>query len=146
MINEATKQANQAIPRAEGEANRVVSEAEGYATERVNLALGESARFESVLGAAFGVLLPLGILLWTLFVEHLSGPKDEATWLALNRILASGYPTAWIVSGFTESLQQSGDGALVYSLLFGTVVINWMVIGAVGGYIIGVIRRWRTSP
>jgi membrane protease subunit HflK len=49
MINEATKQANQAIPRAEGEANRVVSEAEGYATERVNLALGESARFESVL-------------------------------------------------------------------------------------------------
>jgi membrane protease subunit HflK len=49
MINEATTQANQAIPRAEGEANRVVSEAEGYATERVNLALGESARFESVL-------------------------------------------------------------------------------------------------
>jgi membrane protease subunit HflK len=49
MINEATKQANQAIPRTEGEANRVVSEAEGYATERVNLALGESARFEAVL-------------------------------------------------------------------------------------------------
>lgn len=49
MINEATRQANQAIPRAQGEANRVVSEAEGYATERVNLALGESARFESVL-------------------------------------------------------------------------------------------------
>jgi len=49
MINEATKQANQAIPRAQGEANRVISEAEGYATERVNLALGESARFESVL-------------------------------------------------------------------------------------------------
>ena len=49
MINEATKQANQAIPRAEGEANRAISESQGYATERVNLALGESARFESVL-------------------------------------------------------------------------------------------------
>jgi modulator of FtsH protease HflK len=49
MINEATKQANQAIPRAQGEANRAISESQGYATERVNLALGESARFESVL-------------------------------------------------------------------------------------------------
>lgn len=49
MINEATKQANQAIPRAKGEANRIISEAEGYATERVNRALGETARFESVL-------------------------------------------------------------------------------------------------
>jgi membrane protease subunit HflK len=49
MINEATKQANQAIPRAEGEANRTIAEAEGYATERVNRALGEAARFTSVL-------------------------------------------------------------------------------------------------
>lgn len=49
MINEATKQANQAIPRAEGEANRLISEAEGYATERVNRALGETARFDAVL-------------------------------------------------------------------------------------------------
>lgn len=49
MINEANKQANQAIPRTLGEANRVISEAEGYATERVNRALGESARFNAVL-------------------------------------------------------------------------------------------------
>ncbi len=49
MINEATKQANQVIPRAEGEANRAIAEAEGYATERVNGALGETARFRSIL-------------------------------------------------------------------------------------------------
>jgi membrane protease subunit HflK len=49
MINEATKQANQVIPRAEGEANRLIAEAEGYATERVNRALGETARFDAVL-------------------------------------------------------------------------------------------------
>ena len=49
MINEATKQANQVIPRAKGEAARTIAEAEGYATERVNAALGESARFRSIL-------------------------------------------------------------------------------------------------
>ena len=49
MINEATKQANQVIPRAQGEASRTIAEAEGYATERVNGALGETARFRSIL-------------------------------------------------------------------------------------------------
>ena len=49
MVNEANRQANQAIPRAEGTAKRVISEAEGYATERVNRALGETARFTAVL-------------------------------------------------------------------------------------------------
>jgi modulator of FtsH protease HflK len=49
MINEATKQANQQIPRARGQANRVIAESEGYATERVNGALGETARFRSIL-------------------------------------------------------------------------------------------------
>ncbi|MCC5795483.1 MAG: FtsH protease activity modulator HflK [Chromatiales bacterium] len=49
MVNEANKQANQAIPRAQGEANRLIAEAEGYATERVNRALGETARFDAVL-------------------------------------------------------------------------------------------------
>lgn len=49
MINEATKQANQEIPRARGQANRVIAESEGYATERVNGALGETARFRSIL-------------------------------------------------------------------------------------------------
>jgi membrane protease subunit HflK len=48
-INEATRQENEAIPRAEGTAKRVISEAEGYATERVNRALGETARFNAVL-------------------------------------------------------------------------------------------------
>jgi membrane protease subunit HflK len=48
-VNEATRQANEAIPRAEGTAMRVISEAEGYATERVNRALGESARFNAIL-------------------------------------------------------------------------------------------------
>jgi len=49
MVNEATRQANEAIPRAEGTAKRINSQAEGYATERVNRALGESGRFTAVL-------------------------------------------------------------------------------------------------
>jgi modulator of FtsH protease HflK len=49
MINDANRQRNQAIPRAEGTANRIIAEAEGYASERVNRALGETARFNSVL-------------------------------------------------------------------------------------------------
>ncbi|MDI9432029.1 MAG: FtsH protease activity modulator HflK [Planctomycetota bacterium] len=49
MINEATKQANEAIPRAEGEAKRIIAEAQGYAAERTNQALGEAARFRSIL-------------------------------------------------------------------------------------------------
>lgn len=49
MINEATKQANQEIPKARGEANRALSEAQGYATERVNQAKGETARFNAIL-------------------------------------------------------------------------------------------------
>lgn len=49
MINEATRQANEAIPRAEGTAKRINSQAQGYATERVNRALGESGRFTAVL-------------------------------------------------------------------------------------------------
>ena len=49
MINEATKQANQEVPRARGEANRALSEAQGYATERVNQAKGETARFNAIL-------------------------------------------------------------------------------------------------
>jgi membrane protease subunit HflK len=49
MINEATKQANEVIPRAQGEANRIIAEAQGYAAERTNQALGEAARFNSIL-------------------------------------------------------------------------------------------------
>ncbi len=49
MVNEATRQANEAIPRAEGTAKRINFQAEGYATERVNRALGESGRFTAVL-------------------------------------------------------------------------------------------------
>lgn len=49
MINEAQKRVNQEIPRAEGAAIRTIAEAEGYATERVNRALGETARFTAVL-------------------------------------------------------------------------------------------------
>ena len=48
-INEANKQANQAIPRARGEAQRIIAKAEGYASERVNRAHGETSRFNAVL-------------------------------------------------------------------------------------------------
>ncbi|HZD54394.1 MAG TPA: FtsH protease activity modulator HflK [Woeseiaceae bacterium] len=49
MVNEANRQVNEAIPKAQGAANRTIAEAEGYATERVNHALGETARFKAVL-------------------------------------------------------------------------------------------------
>ena len=49
MVNDANRRRNEAIPRAEGTANRIIAEAEGYATERVNRALGETARFNAVL-------------------------------------------------------------------------------------------------
>lgn len=49
MINEANRQVNQEIPRAQGTAQRIIADAEGYATERVNRALGETARFKAVL-------------------------------------------------------------------------------------------------
>lgn len=48
-INEAQKRVNQELPRAEGAARRSIAEAEGYATERVNRAMGETARFKAVL-------------------------------------------------------------------------------------------------
>ena len=49
MVNDATKQANEAIPRAEGTAKRVIAEAQGQATETINRARGETARFNAVL-------------------------------------------------------------------------------------------------
>jgi modulator of FtsH protease HflK len=49
MVNEANREFNLAIPRAQGEAQRIIAEAQGYATERVNRALGDSARFSAVL-------------------------------------------------------------------------------------------------
>ncbi len=48
-INEAQKRVNQEVPRAEGAALRTIAAAEGYATERVNRAMGETARFRAVL-------------------------------------------------------------------------------------------------
>jgi len=48
MINEAQKRVNQQIPRAEGEALAIIAEAQGYAIERVNRAMGETARFRAV--------------------------------------------------------------------------------------------------
>ncbi|HET6628938.1 MAG TPA: FtsH protease activity modulator HflK [Woeseiaceae bacterium] len=49
MINDANRQRNEAVPRAEGTAERIIAEAQGYAAERVNRALGETARFNAVL-------------------------------------------------------------------------------------------------
>jgi membrane protease subunit HflK len=48
-INKAQEQANREIPMARGVAKQSISEGEGYALERVNRAIGESARFESIL-------------------------------------------------------------------------------------------------
>lgn len=49
MINEGRKQYNEVIPKAKGEAQQLIQTAAGYAAERVNMAKGDVARFESVL-------------------------------------------------------------------------------------------------
>ena len=48
LINEGMQLYNEEIPRAKGEAERVILVAQGYAAERVNRALGDIARFNSV--------------------------------------------------------------------------------------------------
>lgn len=48
MINEAEKMQNQRVPAARGKARQVLEAAEGYRAERVNRALGESARFKAI--------------------------------------------------------------------------------------------------
>jgi len=49
LINEGQQAYNELIPRTRGEADRIILVAQGYATERVNRALGDVARFNSVL-------------------------------------------------------------------------------------------------
>ena len=49
LINEGQQAYNEQIPRTRGEAERLILVAQGYATERVNRALGDIARFNSVL-------------------------------------------------------------------------------------------------
>lgn len=49
LINEGKEAYNNAIPKARGEAQQTIQEAEGYATEKVNIALGDVARFLAVL-------------------------------------------------------------------------------------------------
>ena len=48
LINEGMQEYNEEIPKARGEAERMVLVARGYATERVNRAMGDVARFNSV--------------------------------------------------------------------------------------------------
>lgn len=45
LIQEARREYNEVVPRAEGEAERMIKEAEGYAVERVNTATGDAHRF-----------------------------------------------------------------------------------------------------
>lgn len=94
----------------------------------------------AVLGAAVGVMLPVVILVWTLFFESLPGPKGEALWLGLSRVFAAGYPTALFVDRFAPSLQQSGAGVFLYALLMVAVVMNWTLLGAMAGSVVGVVR------
>ena len=48
LINEGMQAYNEEIPRARGEAEKMIQVAQGYATERVNMANGDVARFNSV--------------------------------------------------------------------------------------------------
>ncbi|ADH86351.1 FtsH protease activity modulator HflK [Desulfurivibrio alkaliphilus] len=49
LINEAEEIYNREVPRARGDARRMVEEAHGYKVERVNEAVGQTARFTSLL-------------------------------------------------------------------------------------------------
>jgi len=48
LINEGMQAYNEEIPKARGEAEKMIQVAQGYATERVNMANGDIARFNSV--------------------------------------------------------------------------------------------------
>jgi membrane protease subunit HflK len=48
LINEGQQVYNEEIPKTKGEAERLIQVAQGYATERVNRAMGDVARFNSV--------------------------------------------------------------------------------------------------
>lgn len=48
LINKARSEYNKVIPRAQGEAEEIIQKAEGYATARVNMALGETSRFNAL--------------------------------------------------------------------------------------------------
>ena len=48
FIEEGKEAYNQAIPRARGQALQIIQEAEGYKEERINRALGDTARFRAV--------------------------------------------------------------------------------------------------
>ncbi len=48
LINEGKEAYNSEIPKAQGEADRQIQIAEGYAAERINMAKGDVARFNSV--------------------------------------------------------------------------------------------------
>ena len=50
LINEGKEAYNSEIPKAQGEADRQIQIAEGYAAERINMAKGDVARFNSVYG------------------------------------------------------------------------------------------------
>ena len=47
-INEAMKTYNEAVPKSKGEAKKAIETARGYAAERVNQAMGDIAKFESI--------------------------------------------------------------------------------------------------
>lgn len=45
LIQEARREYNETVPRAEGEAEKIIKEAKGYAVERVNIAKGDAQKF-----------------------------------------------------------------------------------------------------
>jgi len=48
LINEGKEAYNKEIPKTKGEADKLVQQAQGYASERINMAEGDVARFNSV--------------------------------------------------------------------------------------------------
>jgi hypothetical protein len=99
----------------------------------------------ALFGAAFGIVLFAGILIWTTMLEPLSGPRGEALGLASIRIVLAGLPTTLAFHALAPWLQESTTAEIFYTLLLVAGVVNWMLIGAIAGFTLGAVRRIRRS-
>lgn len=73
----------------------------------------------------------LGILVWTMLLGPLPGPRHEVLWLALTRIGVAGFPTSLAVDALAPLLRQARAGSMLYVLLLVAVVLNWALIGTI---------------
>lgn len=90
-------------------------------------------------GAAFGIALLLAIVAWVGF--GVPGARGEAFALGLTAALFAGFPLSLLVSGLATATHDSQLFPVLYAVLLASVVINWSLVGAAIGWIVG---AWRT--